>query len=116
MNVQNLMDGQHIKELFKDFLTCYGYTNTLDCFNAEGKSLQILAKGPKNPQPPKIYNFLNMNNLRQNDQDAQNKAKIELIHKKYLQMLEAGRQIFSVSINMIVFMSKNREVLHFFKK
>lgn len=89
--------------------------NTAECFEAEVKSK--LASGrsikpssiPRNEELPRLYLMLKGDGTKtkreinlENDIKAQN--------KKYQQILQAGRQIFSVSINLLQILHQFREV------
>lgn len=123
MSLQNVIDSQQINDCIKEYLIFNKFTNTKECFDAEIKAKQVSNKltekkqinfnsSNETIQTPKLYNLVLSEPIQKN-QDFESKYKFETVHRKYLQILEAARQIFSSSINILEFLNKNQEVIYY---
>ena len=117
MSLQNILDTQHINDYIKEYLLFNNFTNTHECFEAEIKTKQVSNKllnkktveSNFSKQMPHLYDAI-INNPEKKSGDFDMHHKFEFLHRKYLQILEAGRQIFSISVNILEFLNKNYEV------
>ena len=109
-------ENSEILEYIKEFLRYNNFSNTVECLEAEIKTKQFSGKlSTKQNAPsrkedlPRIYSLM---------KDDGNKSKRELnmekdmknFNKKYKQILQAGRQIFSVSIQLLQLLHSLKEV------
>lgn len=62
----------------------------------------------KLPQTQLVEIFKNASTKTKKEQSIEKEFKVH--HKKYQQILQAGRQIFSISINILQLMNSLREV------
>jgi len=102
-----------INEYIKEYLTYNEYTNTFECFEAEIRTKQVSKKlmninvNPNNqPQvtksidPPRIYGMMKGEQAKSRREHLLEKELGE-IQRKYVQVLAAARQIFSISVSCI---------------
>ncbi|EGR27657.1 hypothetical protein IMG5_191980 [Ichthyophthirius multifiliis] len=114
--MQNLPDCNEVNKYIKEYLQYLGLNNTLDCFEAELKSKQVINKVVKQQQQqssrpedlPRLYQLLKGDN-KQSKRELNLEKDMKAQNKKYQQILQAGRQIFSVSINLL-------QILHSLKE
>ncbi|KAM3135807.1 hypothetical protein pb186bvf_012060 [Paramecium bursaria] len=103
-----LPEQSEINEYIKEYLRHSNFVNTLECFEAEIKSKQVSTKMlnkfnqvKKNDEDlPRIYLLLKNDTLKTKREINLEKEQKQF-NKKYQQILQAGRQIFSVSINLL---------------
>lgn len=67
-----------------------------------------MAKKPKNTEPKMLQLFKNTSTKTKKEGVLEKEAKAN--NKKYQQVLQAGRQIFSVSINILQLLNSLKEV------
>ena len=119
MNVQNQLqaENQEIFEYIKEFLKFNSFSNTLECFDAEIKTKQVSNK-VTNKQPnlllkkedqPRLYSLLKSEGSK-TKREINLEKEFKAFNKKYQQILQAGRQIFSVSINLLQMLHSMKEV------
>ncbi|CAD8172837.1 unnamed protein product [Paramecium pentaurelia] len=109
-------DSNEINEYIKEYLKYSGYSNTLECFEAEIKSKQVSSKMSNKQQQqkqlnddiPRIFQLLKTDNIKTKREINLEKEQ-KLFNKKYQQILQAGRQIFSVSINLLQLLHSLKE-------
>lgn len=120
MNAQNQfqLENQEIYEYIKEFLKFNSFSNTLECFEAENKTKQVSNK-VTNKQPnlllkkedqPRLYSLLKSDGAK-TKREINLEKEFKTFNKKYQQILQAGRQIFSVSINLLQMLHSMKEVL-----
>ena len=104
-----------------EYLQFAGFTNTLECFEAEAKTKQIASKFATKPnqpktQPenlPKICSLLKGDPAKpKNEEDLEQQLKS--LTKQYNQVLQAGRQIFSVAVSCLQLLYGFKEVFYMF--
>lgn len=114
MNSENVELNDYIRE----YLKYNGFSNTLDCFDAELRTKQVSNKlgsknvlGNSNQQKsediPRLYSFIRSDKLKKETVlEKDHKA----LTKKYNQILQAARQIFSVSVSCLQLLHNLKEV------
>lgn len=117
MNYQTL---EEINEYIKEYLRHHNMFGTLENFENEVKVKQLPARlkqahtGTLPKEEPKLHQL-----FKKNDKKTQNEINLEHeykeINKKYNLVIQAARQIFTVSINLIQTLLGVRSVI-FFKK
>ena len=124
MNAQSQHQAEtlEIYDYIKEFLKFNNFSNSLECFEAEIKTKQASNKGT-NKQPnlllkkddqPRLYSFLKSDGSK-TKREINLEKEFKAFNKKYQQILQAGRQIFSVSINLLQMLHSMKEVL-FYRK
>lgn len=124
MNIQTSSlqsENQEIYEYIREFLKFNSFSNTLECFDAEIKTKQVSNKVLNKQMNPlmKKEDLPRLNSLFKSE-GGKTKREITLekefkaFNKKYQQILQAGRQIFSVSINLLQMLHSMKEVRDFF--
>ncbi|CAD8144528.1 unnamed protein product [Paramecium pentaurelia] len=109
-------DINEINEYIKEYLRYSNYSNTLECFEAEIKSKQVSNKMLNKQQVikqtgddvPRIFQLLKSDNIKSKREINLEKDQKQF-NKKYQQILQAGRQIFSVSINLLQLLHSLKE-------
>lgn len=119
MKAQNDLqaDNLEIFDYIKEFLKFNSFSNTLECFEAEFKTKQVSSK-VTNRQPnllmkkedqPRLYSLLKSDGAK-TKREINLEKEFKAFNKKYQQILQAGRQIFSVSINLLQMLHSMKEV------
>ncbi len=114
MNSENVELNEYIRE----YLKYNGFTNTLECLDVELRSKQVSNKlssknvlGNSNQQKsediPRLYSFVRGGSKKDTTLDKEHKA----LTKKYNQILQAARQIFSVSVSCLQLLHNLKEVI-----
>lgn len=114
-------ENQEIYEYIKEFLKFNSFTNTLECFEAEIKTKQVSSKvinkqtNPlmKKEDQPRLYSLLKSDGAK-TKREINLEKEFKTFNKKYQQILQAGRQIFSVSINLLQMLHSMKEVHNVF--
>ena len=119
MKAQNDLqaDNLEIFDYIKEFLKFNSFSNTLECFEAEFKTKQVSSK-VTNRQPsllmkkedqPRLYSLLKSDGAK-TKREINLEKEFKAFNKKDQQILQAGRQIFSVSINLLQMLHSMKEV------
>lgn len=113
---QPKIDQNEINDYIREYLRFGGFANTLEVFDAEIKTKAVSSKVAAKPKEihkpedqPRIFAFF---------KPDQNKTRRELnlekdfkeFQKKYNMILQAARQIFSVSVNCLQLLHSMKEV------
>ena len=115
MNSENLELNEYIRE----YLKFNGFSNTLECLDAELRTKQVSNKltsknplGNSNHQKtddlPRLYSFVRVDKKGGKDPNLEKEHKS--LQKKYQQILQAARQIFSVSVSCLQLLHNLKEV------
>jgi len=118
---KSLKEVQEINDYFKEYLKYNNMTNTLECFEAEIKSKEVtnkmkdkqVPKSTKKEDLPRIYNFFLADGSK-SKRELNLEKDIKTLNKKYQQILQAGRQIFSVAMNLLQLLHSMKEVFHLY--
>ena len=110
-------ENQEIYEYIREFLKFNSLTNTLECLDAEIKTKQVSSKvlnkqmNPlmKKEDQPRLYSLLKSDGAK-TKREITLEREFKTFNKKYQQILQAGRQIFSVSINLLQMLHSMKEV------
>ncbi|KRX08064.1 Armadillo-type fold [Pseudocohnilembus persalinus] len=122
--MQNIGDQAfEINEYFKEYLRYIGLHSTLECFEADVKVKLTQQKVLKQQQQqgqqqqqkkenledlPRICQLLSQDSGK-TKRELNLEKELKAQNKKYQQILQAGRQIFSVSINLLQMLHSFRE-------
>lgn len=117
MNPGHSMDELEIQDYLKEFLKYHNFSNTLECFEAEIKTKQVSNKVMnkkqnifnKKEEMPRIYSLFKTDGNK-TKREINMEKEMKNFNKKYQQILQAGRQIFSVSINLLQMLHSMKEV------
>lgn len=123
MNIQTSSlqsENQEIYEYIREFLKFNSFSNTLECFDAEIKTKQVSNKVlnkqmnllMKKEDLPRLYSLFKSDGGKTKREITLEK-EFKAFNKKYQQILQAGRQIFSVSINLLQMLHSMKEVTDF---
>ena len=111
------METQDINQHILEYLRYHNFTNTLECFEAEIRTKQVSSKvtgkgqSQKGDDLPRIYALVKGDSKTKRDTVLDKDYKA--LNKKYNQVLQAARQIFSVSVSCLQLLHNLREVLLF---
>jgi len=102
------METNDINQYILEFLRFHNYTNTLECFEAEIRTKQVSSKltgkvpglTQKTEDLPKIYGMIKGESAKTKRETTLDK-EFKAMNKKYNQVLQAARQIFSVSVSCL---------------
>lgn len=117
MNQGHSMEELEIQDYFKEFLKYHHFSNTLECLEAEIKTKQVSNKVVnkkqnifnKKEEMPRIYSLFKTDGNK-TKREINMEKEMKNFNKKYQQILQAGRQIFSVSINLLQMLHSMKEV------
>lgn len=116
MNSENIELNDYIRE----YLKYNGFSNTLECLDAELRTKQVSNKlTSKNPlgnsnhqkttdDVPRLYSLVRSDKKGGKDPNLEKEHKS--LQKKYAQILQAARQIFSVSVSCLQLLHNLKEV------
>lgn len=110
-------EDQEIYEYIKEYLKYNNLSNTLECFEAENKTKLVSSKVTnkkqnilvKKEELPRIYTLFKAEGNK-TKREINMEKEMKTFNKKYQQILQAGRQIFSVSINLLQMLHSMKEV------
>jgi len=102
------METNDINQYVLEFLRFHNYTNTLECFEAEIRTKQVSSKltgkvpglNQKTEDLPRIYGMIKGESAKTKRETTLDKD-FKALNKKYNQVLQAARQIFSVSVSCL---------------
>lgn len=110
-------ENSEINNYVKEYLKFNGFANTLECFEAEHKTKQVTNKLTNKNRPvgnkedlPRIYSLFKSEGVGKSKNEINMEKDLKSFNKKYQQILQAGRQIFSVSINLLQLIHSMKEV------
>jgi len=117
-------ENYEINEYIKEYLKYNGFTNTLECFEAEIRTKQVSNKltgknvlTNSNKQgaedAPRLYALFRGDGAK-GKKDTALEKEYKALNKKYNQILQAARQIFSVSVSCLQLLHNLKEVSHNF--
>jgi len=110
------METNDINQYILEFLRFHNYTNTLECFEAEIRTKQVSSKltgkvpglTQKTEDLPKIYGMIKGESAKTKRETTLDKD-FKALNKKYNQVLQAARQIFSVSVSCLQLLHNLKE-------
>ena len=115
------MDPQNyeINKNILDYLQYNSYQNSYECFEAEIRTKVVSKKLTKKPKekpqlqkprdPPRIYTMMKGDDARTKRETTLEK-ELKTISKRFLQVLQAGREILSVAVDSCQQLSKFTDV------
>jgi hypothetical protein len=109
------VDQTEVNEYVREYLRYAGFSNTLEIFDSEIKTKAVSSKlaranaAQRNEEEPRIYSFFKPDQTK-----TRRELNLEKDHKdfqkKYNMILQAARQIFSVSVNCLQLLHSMKEV------
>lgn len=118
------METNDINQYVLEYLKFHNYTNTLECFEAEIRTKQVsskltgkvpgLSQNAKGEDLPKIYGMMKGETAKTKRETTLDKD-YKALNKKYNQVLQAARQIFSVSVSCLQLLHNLKEVRVIYK-
>ncbi len=114
------METNDINQYVLEYLRFHNYTNTLECFEAEIRTKQVSSKltgkvpglTQKTEDLPRIYGMIKGESAKTKRESTLDKD-YKALNKKYNQVLQAARQIFSVSVSCLQLLHNLKEVKKF---
>ena len=109
------MDNLEINDYIREYLRHYNCQSTLECFEAEIRTKPIASKmnvktpAQKLDDQPRLCQLLKGNASKVKNLNTERDLK--QLNKKYGQVLQAARQIFSVSVNCLQLLHNLKDVL-----
>lgn len=96
-------ENQRINQLIKDFFKYKKFDNAQECFDAEIKTKKFIKSKNKPSQGQKepILNRMIRGESYQTLKEENKKRDIKERRKRYQNLLQAGRQVFSIAINCL---------------
>ena len=114
------MDNLQINDLIKDYLRYNSFDNSYECFDAEIRTKIVAKKLTQKPNeskalekprdPPRIYTMIKGENARTKRENNLEKD-IEFISKKFMQVIQAGREVTAIAVKSIQMLSRFTDVL-----
>ena len=113
------MDSNDINQYVLEYLRFHNYTNTLECFEAEIRTKQVSSKltgkvpgmsQSKAEDLPRLYGMMKGETAKTKRETTLDKD-YKVLNKKYNQVLQAARQIFSVSVSCLQLLHNLKEVI-----
>lgn len=108
------MDNLEINDYIKEYLRHYNFQNTIECFEAELRTKQVSkmnskASTQKLEDQPRICQLLKGDSSKLKLNINADK-ELKQLNKKYSQVLQAARQIFSVAVNCLQLLHNLKDV------
>ena len=115
------MDNHEIYDYIKEFLKFNNFTNTFECLEAEIRTKQVSNKLStkqgsnqhtinKLDDQPRLYQLIKGVDLK-SKRETNLEKDLKNMNKKYNQVLQAARPIFSVSVNCLQLLHTLKEVI-----
>ena len=110
------MDNIEINDYIKEYLRHYNFQNTIECFEAEIRTKQVSTKmnskltNQKLEDQPRICQLLKGDSSKLKLNINADK-ELKQLNKKYGQVLQAARQIFSVAVNCLQLLHNLKDVI-----
>lgn len=109
------MDNIEVNDYIREYLRHYNFQNTIECFEAELRTKQVSGKTTSKLPSQKLEDQPRICQLLKGDTS---KLKVNLnaekelkqLNKKYTQVLQAARQIFSVAVNCLQLLHSLKDV------
>ena len=118
LDVQLQVDNTQLNDYIKEYLRYNNFINTLECFEAEVRTKQVskqLQVRPQDFQPrknqdlPRFYAMLKGESVKvRREMDLEN--ELAYISKRFLQVLQAARHIFSIAVSLVQLCATVKEV------
>lgn len=109
------MDNFEINEYIKEYLRHYNLQSTVESFEAELRSKHVSSKmssksnAQKLEDQPRLCQLLKSDNSKLK-RDLNADKELKQLNKKYGQVLQAARQIFSVAVNCLQLLHNLKDV------
>lgn len=110
-----MAENVEINEYIKEYLRHYNFGSTAECFEAELRNKQVSSKATskanaqKNEDLPRLLQLFKGDNAKLK-RDLNAEKELKSVNKKYGQVLQAARQIFSVAVNCLQLLHNLKDV------